>query len=418
MSRRAPPRHLRMPHMPLILLFDLDDTLLDTNLEEFVPAYFQALAQHLSRWVRPELMLPALMSGTQRMLENEDPSLTLQDVFERDFYPRLGVEQQQVRDAVEDFYDNSFSRLRAVTRRREGARELVDWALGEGHRVAIATDPLFPRKAVRERLRWAGLDPERFELICSYESFHFTKSHPAYYAELLGRLGWPDSPVLMVGDDEERDLARAEELGLVTYQVDGATPVTVELGAARKPSRAISHGSLIDLRNWLQFVDPVSLEPSYRSQPSILAILTSTPAVLQGLTSGLSAAGWRHEPTPEDWALAEIVGHLRDTEREVHRAQIEILRGEAQPFVPRPDAAVWAKQRNYLDDDGAQAISDFAVARLQTLHELQGLDAETWRRPARHAIFGPTNFQEVVGFMADHDRLHIQQAWRTLRASN
>ena len=39
-----------------------------------------------------------------------------------------------------------------------------------------------------------------------------------------------------------------------------------------------------------------------------------------------------------------------------------------------------------------------------------------WWREARHAIFGPSNFLEIVGFMADHDRLHIQQAWNTLKA--
>ena len=83
--------------------------------------------------------------------------------------------------------------------------ELVDWAFAKGYRVAIATDPLFPRKAVYHRIRSAGLAPERFELVSSFETFHFTKSHPAYFAEVLGRLGWPNEPVLMVGNDVEHD---------------------------------------------------------------------------------------------------------------------------------------------------------------------------------------------------------------------
>ena len=52
---------------------------------------------------------------------------------------------------------------------------LIDWAFSRGYRIAIATDPLFPRKATYHRLRWAGFDPERFELISSFEHFHFTK---------------------------------------------------------------------------------------------------------------------------------------------------------------------------------------------------------------------------------------------------
>jgi hypothetical protein len=49
------------------------------------------------------------------------------------------------------------------------------------------------------------------------------------------------------------------------------------------------------------------------------------------------------------------------------------------------------------------------------LKTLKEQSQEMWFRSARHAIFGPTNFQEVVGFIADHDRLHIQQAWKTLK---
>jgi FMN phosphatase YigB (HAD superfamily) len=404
--------------MPLTLLLDLDDTLLETNVGDFLPAYFHALSRHLSRWVEPDFMLPALMSGTQRMLENTDASVTLQEVFDRDFYPEIGIQKEQLEDAVQDFYDHVFPRLAGVTRQRPGAQELVEWALSRGDRVAIATDPLLPLKAVHERIRWAGLDPSRFELVSSYETFHFTKSHPSYYAEVLGRLGWPDGPVLMVGNDEERDLACAERLGLSTYQVDAtAAPVSVGSQGAVPASHLRGRGTLVELRNWLEITDSETLEPSYLHKDSALSILRSSPAVLQGLASGLSAERWRYEPTPDDWALIEIVCHMRDTEREVHRDQLRTLLEEPHPFVPRPDAAVWAKQRKYLNENGARAVEEFADARRASLETLRGLDETVWERAARHAIFGPTNFTEVVGFMADHDRLHIQQAWQTLRAS-
>lgn len=402
--------------MNLTLLLDLDDTLLNTNMGEFMPAYFQVLATQLHQWVSPELMLPALMSGTQGMLANEDPSLTLQQVFDASFFQQLGIDKPEVRAAIEQFYDNEFPALKGITSQRPGAPELVDWALGKGYRVAMAIDPLFPRKANEERLRWAGLDPAQFELISAYESFHFTKSHPAYYAELLGRLGWPDGPVLMVGNDLERDLACAQALGLPTYQVDGKPLASFNPVGRGRAADTMGYGSLTELRQWLQSTEPATLEPSFRGQDAILGILASTPAVLHTMAAGLSSEEWKHEPSPEDWALIEIICHLRDTEREVHHPQIEILREEAKPFVPRPDAAVWAKQRNYLDEEGEQAISSFTAARLQTLHEVRTFDPSIWERPARHAIFGPTNAREVVGFMADHDRLHVQQAWQTRRA--
>ena len=67
--------------MPITLLLDLDDTLLDTNMDAFIPAYFQALSGMLADLVAPEVMLPALTGGTKAMLTNLDPALTLREVF-------------------------------------------------------------------------------------------------------------------------------------------------------------------------------------------------------------------------------------------------------------------------------------------------------------------------------------------------
>ena len=36
--------------MTLTLLLDLDDTLLNTNIGEFIPAYFAALTESLQQW--------------------------------------------------------------------------------------------------------------------------------------------------------------------------------------------------------------------------------------------------------------------------------------------------------------------------------------------------------------------------------
>ena len=58
--------------MTLTLLLDLDDTLLETNMGAFIPAYFQALSKHLANYVQPEKMLPALMKGTELMLASEE----------------------------------------------------------------------------------------------------------------------------------------------------------------------------------------------------------------------------------------------------------------------------------------------------------------------------------------------------------
>ena len=396
--------------MTLTLLLDLDDTLLNTNIDSFIPAYFQALAKELTPHIAPEVMLRALMSGTKRMMESEDFSQTLEQVFNAEFYPQINSSREEVVDTLEKFYDNVFPTLGGVTTPKPEAKPFIDWAFSQGFRIAIATDPIFPRKATYHRLRWAGFEPEQFEIVSSFEHFHFTKTHPAYYAEVLGRMGWPDGPVLMVGNDMERDIRPAQMLGLATYHVEDepASPSGLEAGV---------QGKLADLRLWLESTDPASLTPSFKSVDSVLGILSATPAALNGFALRLDRTAWSHKPAADEWCLKEVVSHLRDTEREVHQMQIELFKEQDEPFIPRPDTSVWANQRDYMHEDCAVALKEFNEARRKTLNLIKEITVEpsTWERKARHAIFGPTNFLEVVGFIAEHDRLHVQQAWNMLK---
>jgi len=393
--------------MSLTLLFDLDDTLLDTNMDVFVPAYFQALSKHLFGRVSSDVVARALVHGMNLMNESDDPAHTLQEVFEADFYPKLGIPKQELLEALEDFYDQVFPTIGEYTRQRPDAAPLIEWALSQGFRVAIATDPLFPRKATWHRVRWAGLNPEKLELISTFDDFHFTKTHPAYYAEVLGRLSWPEGPVLMVGNDISRDLLPAHQLGLKTYFIDGESASGFGFEAGR--------GTLADLRPWLESVNLSTLEPSFKSREATLAIMASTPAVLHSLTCSLNESKWHHEPVPDVWAMNEIVCHLRDTEREIHQLQLKLMMEREDAFIPRPDTSVWANERDYLKENGPNALADFTAARIESINMLQGLEPEIWSRKARHAIFGPTNFLEVTSFLTDHDRMHIQQAWNTLK---
>ncbi|MBL8100334.1 MAG: DinB family protein [Anaerolineales bacterium] len=394
--------------MNLTLLLDLDDTLLNTNLQSFIPAYFQALANELAPQITPTLMFRALIAGTQKMNESKDFTRTLREVFDEEFYPQIEVERGKLDSAIENFYDNIFPTLQNLTSPKEGAKEFVEWAFAQGFRIAIATDPLLTTKATHHRLRWAGFEPNQFEIVSTYENFHFSKTYPAYYAEVLGLMGWADNPILMVGNDLDRDIIPAKRLGLKTYLVD-------EEPASQSGLEADSAGSLSGLRLWLESIDLISLTPNFKSKESISAIMSATPAVLNGLLKNLDSELWSRKPSDNDWTLTELICHLRDTEREIHHMQLKLFNEKEEPFIPRPDTGVWASQRDYMHEDGISALEKFNIARRETFSFLDSTSDEAWMQKARHAIFGPTNFLEVAGFMAEHDRLHIQQAYSALK---
>jgi len=394
--------------MTLTLLLDLDDTLLNTNQDVFVPAYLQALSTDFASHLDPVVVGRALMTSTAVMNQSEDSTRLLREVFESEFCPPLGLSKDEFDSHIDKFYSKVFPTLQNITSQIPEAKAFVEWALSQGFRVVIATDPLLPHAATWNRIRWAGLDPEQFELITTFDNSHFTKTHTAYYAEVLGRIGWQDGPVLMVGNDMERDILSAKRLGLATFFVGS------ESGSKSGPEAGL-RGSLSDLRRHLESANFASMIPSFTSKEAIMAIHSSTPAVMNGLLKNISSDGWTRKSSASEWTLTELVCHLRDTEREIHHMQLKLFNEDGEPFIPRPDTGVWASQRDYFHEDGPAALREFNAARLAALNILKGMPDEAWERKARHAIFGPTNFREIVGFMTDHDRMHVHQAWSLLK---
>jgi len=401
--------------MDLTLLLDLDNTLLDSSMDTFLPAYFQSLSGFLKEQVDPELMIPALISGTRKMVANNNPTQTLKQVFDAHFFPEIGYSREELQPRIDLFYEEVFPTLSYLTKPRPEALELVEWAVGQGIRMAIATNPLFPLRAIHHRMRWAGLQMEEspFVIVSAYESFHFAKPHPAYFAEILGRMGWPDGPVLMVGDNPVNDLTGSHGLGLSTYWIDGSdAPAPDGINIAGR-------GPIGDLHPWLEQIDLSTLEPDFSGPEALIALMLSTPAILYGILPWLSnlgqAAGpdMKRRPVPREWSVTEVLCHLRDTEQEINLPRLRMLLELEEPFIPASDTDVWAVTRDYKSQDASLALSDFARARMQNVTLLRSLTNE-WKRKARHAIFGPTDLQELVRFIAEHDKLHIRQILTTL----
>jgi FMN phosphatase YigB (HAD superfamily) len=393
-----------------LLLFDLDDTLLGNEMNTFIPAYLQALAKRLSSVAAPDLLVRTLLSATHQMVENRDPEETLEQIFDAAFYPQLGITRQQVQETIDTFYCVDFPNLKGLTQVKPEAAGVLDSLLKRGDRAAIATNPLFPRTAIEQRLDWAGLpvDQVPFVLIPSYETFHFAKPNPAYFAEFMGQLGWPKSTVLMVGNDVESDMGAAMKLGLPVFWAtkNGASAWN---GQGDLPP----HGELGDLIPWMESSDIPPLPVNFNTSEALLAVLSATPAALATLTEQ-KPDNLGRQPAPHEWSPGEVFCHLRDVDEEVNLWRIKKVLNEHNPFIPGKDTDPWAETRQYQSQDCLDALTGFIKARKQVLNILENLPEKEWDRPARHAIFGPTTLRELVNIVAGHDILHIQQVFKAL----
>jgi len=393
-----------------LLLFDLDDTLLGNMANTFVPVYMQTMAKRLSAVADPAIFIKTLLAAIQQMIENLNPNLTLEEKFDAAFYPALGVVRQEVQWLFDAFYAEDYPRLRSLTQYKPEAVSVVQQVLDRGDQAAIATNPLYPRDAILQRLEWAGLPADQipFALIPSYETFHYSKPSPAFYAELLAQLGWPKIPVVMVGNDINLDINGARQLGLSVFWMTNDGTANWDGQGATPP-----HGELADLIPWLDDTTPELLPANFNSPEALLAVLRSTPAALATLCHQ-KPLNLAERPAVNEWSPSEVLCHLRDVDEDVNLWRLQKILKERNPFIPGQETDQWADARQYCLQDGLQALADFTRERMQVLGLLENLSGEDWDRPARHAIFGPTTLRELVNIIAGHDILHVQQVFKAL----
>lgn len=210
------------------VLFDLDGTLLDIDIDGFLGDYFGALGPIVSDVLgdggEPAAALRAVIESTSAMVAPH-PGRTNREVFNERFaeLTEVNLDLEAYALPFERFYAEVFPTLRKSIGPRAGAREAVQTALDLGLKVAIATNPIFPLSAIRERMRWADVHDLAVHAVTSYECMHATKPLPAYFAETAKILGLEPRRCLMVGDDRVLDMGAAD-IGMRTFYV-GPPPI-------------------------------------------------------------------------------------------------------------------------------------------------------------------------------------------------
>ena len=146
-----------------------------------------------------------------------------------------------------------------------------------------------------------------------------------------------------------------------------------------------------------------------------IALLSRTPAALDGLLRGLPES-WTHRGEGEDtWTVFDVVGHLIYADREnwMPRARRILQFGEGQPFDP------FDRRGNVRESQGkslSQVLDEFARVREGCLVDLRALNltSEQMTKRGRHPALGPVTLSELLATWAAHDMTHLHQISRIL----
>ena len=196
------------------ILFDLDGTLLPMDADTFGKRYFGAITRWLApHGYDPKATLESIMLGSYAMVKNGGDTSNEQ-VFWEVFEGRHGKIDRGVFDA---FYATEAIHVLDVCTPDARAARVIEAVKKGGALAVLATNPMFPAVFTELRARYAGLNTEDFALITTFENSRRCKPNPAYYEEILSRLGLSPDECLMVGNDVEEDMIPAAALGMDTF---------------------------------------------------------------------------------------------------------------------------------------------------------------------------------------------------------
>ena len=230
-----------------VVLFDLDGTLLPLNQDIFVKSYFGRLAKHLAPFgYEAEGLIKSIWAGTAKMVKNNGDK-TNEEVFWDEFASIHGESARSHMPEFERFYKDEFHKVKESCGYTPKAANAVKEIKSLGLRVALATNPIFPAIATRQRIEWAGLSPDDFELFTTYENSRHSNPNPEYYKDVTKALGVSPEDCIMVGNDVDEDMRPASALGMKVFLVKDYL-----INRSNSDISIYPQGTLDDLIEWLK----------------------------------------------------------------------------------------------------------------------------------------------------------------------
>ena len=200
-------------------LFNLDSNLLTLDLLTFIELYLQAFCQKFAHKVQvdPKTLVKGIWEGAAAMGRNDGNCLN-RELFWRALNKYCKKDMRVYENDFDDFYRNEFIAAKSATSVNPYAEKTVKLLKNCGCTLIVATNPIFSKAATYTRIRWAGLDPNDFELITVYDNCSACKPNLNYYQDICSFCGFSPDDSIMVGNDVDEDMC-AEKLGFDTFLV-------------------------------------------------------------------------------------------------------------------------------------------------------------------------------------------------------
>ncbi len=143
---------------------------------------------------------------------------------------------------------------------------------------------------------------------------------------------------------------------------------------------------------------------------SDLETLRATPAKLKAVLKEVPRAVLRWTPAPGKWSILEILGHLRDMERDAYIARYRRILSEETPNLPDVNGDLYALENDYRSQKPGGLLREWTRLRRESLKLLSKVKPQEWERAGIHETAGRLTMTDLVRRHAvGNDGAHLAQ---------
>ena len=146
----------------------------------------------------------------------------------------------------------------------------------------------------------------------------------------------------------------------------------------------------------------------YRAGRDPMRLMKVGPAKVARAIRGLTRAQMKKRPAEGKWCIAEILGHLVDTEV-VYGYRYRLALSQPGSPIQGYDQHTWAIELGHVKRNPAKMIEQIQTLRRVNLDLLQSTPKSHWERYGRHSERGNESVRRTAELIAGHDLNHLDQ---------
>ncbi|MBO8427337.1 MAG: HAD family hydrolase [Firmicutes bacterium] len=228
------------------VLFDLDGTLLPMKEKEFTKFYLTSLDEFVYKLGYDyKEFINNIIIGTELVVNNDGTKLN-KEVFWNHLVSVYGLDILKLDNILDKYYDNEFNNGKLYCPANPISKDVIKLCLDKKYNIVLATNPIFPKIATYNRIKWAKLNPSDFLFITTYDNSYYSKPNIKYYEYILNKFNFDPNETLMVGNDVNEDMC-ITKLNVSTFLVTDYLKNISNLDISK-----FNKGNMSDLYNYLK----------------------------------------------------------------------------------------------------------------------------------------------------------------------